>query len=93
MVLVIVRENLFNTIFVDAYYLVVWFRLLRYIRFKIYYFFLLWLVLTDHSGHVLFGFFLEGITIGQNLPISSVLLTLVSILLLNSPVNNEPSSL
>ena len=68
---------------------------MRYIRFKIYYFFLLRLALADHHRHVLFGFlvFLEGITISQVLPITSVLLTLVSILLLNSPVNNEPSFL
>ena len=68
---------------------------MRSIRFKIYYFFLLRLALADHHRHVLFGFlvFLEGITISQVLPITSVLLTLVSILLLNSPVNNEPSFL
>ena len=95
MVLEVGWKNLFDTIFVDVNYLVVWLCLMRYIRFKIYYFFLLRLALADHHRHVLFGFlvFLEGITISQVLPITSVLLTLVSILLLNSPVNNEPSFL
>ena len=95
MVLEVGWKNLFDTIFVDVNYLVFWLCLMRYIRFKIYYFFLLRLALADHHRHVLFGFlvFLEGITISQVLPIISVLLTLVSILLLNSPVNNEPSFL
>jgi len=93
MVLVIIWENLFNAVFIDVKYLMVCIYLLRYIGFKINYFFLFYLVLVYHSGHVLFGFFLNCITIRQNLPVSSVLKTLGSILLLDSPVNNESSSL